>query len=230
MQPRLKSVIRKTRVKGAGLINSIISNLPIELHIPGYQFCGPGTKLEKRLARGDTGINPLDALCKSHDQAYAATENLSERHAADRVLLEGAKARITAPDSTFGERSAARLIRAIIGAKLMMGAGTRRRKRGIKRKRGAGIKRKKTRGAGCRRRKRRTRHGGFIWPAISTALTAYKTYKDIANAKKMLSEQQKHNRDMLARGRGLYLRPYGKGIRRRRRKTFFRIGQRQTLN
>lgn len=50
----------KKEKKGAyGLIDYIINRLP-EIHIPGYQYCGPGTNLEKRLARGDQGINKLD--------------------------------------------------------------------------------------------------------------------------------------------------------------------------
>ena len=28
-----------------------------------YQFCGPNTRLEERLARGDQGINRLDKVC-----------------------------------------------------------------------------------------------------------------------------------------------------------------------
>ena len=52
---------KSTQRRGKGLVNSIIDKLPVELHIPGYQYCGPGTKLKERLARGDPGINPLDA-------------------------------------------------------------------------------------------------------------------------------------------------------------------------
>ena len=52
---------------GSGLINNLINKLPFELHIPGYQYCGPGTHIQKRLSRGDSGINPLDSACKEHD-------------------------------------------------------------------------------------------------------------------------------------------------------------------
>ena len=45
------------KIEGSGLlsdiagtvINKSIDLLPVELHIPGYQYCGPGTKLSKRL-------------------------------------------------------------------------------------------------------------------------------------------------------------------------------------
>lgn len=64
-------------------------------------FIIKGTKLEKRLARGDTGINPLDAACKEHDIAYA---NHSDRHTADGKLLVAATKRVFAKDSSIGER------------------------------------------------------------------------------------------------------------------------------
>ena len=57
--------------EGQALLNKFINRPPIELHLPGYQYCGPGTKLVKRIALGDPGINPLDAACKEHDIAYS---------------------------------------------------------------------------------------------------------------------------------------------------------------
>ena len=43
----------------------------IEFHWPGYQFMGPGTHLEKRLKRGDKGINRMDRIAKQHDIDYS---------------------------------------------------------------------------------------------------------------------------------------------------------------
>ncbi|KAJ8915258.1 hypothetical protein NQ315_014765 [Exocentrus adspersus] len=74
------------RKSGSGILDSIINNLPVELHIPGYRFCGPGTKLAKRLSRGDVGINGLDEACKEHDIAYSREKNLEQRHKADQNL------------------------------------------------------------------------------------------------------------------------------------------------
>ena len=54
-------------MRGSGIINSAINNLPFELHIPSYSYCGPGTKLQKRLNRGDPGINKLDEACENDD-------------------------------------------------------------------------------------------------------------------------------------------------------------------
>jgi len=41
-------------------MSSLLNAFPFELHITECQFCGPGTHLEKRLARDNQGINPLD--------------------------------------------------------------------------------------------------------------------------------------------------------------------------
>jgi hypothetical protein len=41
-----------------------------EYHFPGYNFCGPGTKVFTRLTRGDKGVNQLDEACKCHDIEY----------------------------------------------------------------------------------------------------------------------------------------------------------------
>lgn len=39
LRRELKSSKKK---KGDGIIDKIIDHMPIEMHIPGYQFCGPG--------------------------------------------------------------------------------------------------------------------------------------------------------------------------------------------
>lgn len=41
-------------------LNKTIDSLPFELHIPGYNYCGPGTKLAARLARNSQPVNGLD--------------------------------------------------------------------------------------------------------------------------------------------------------------------------
>ena len=78
-------------IYGSGIVNNLINKLPFELHFPGYQYCGPGTKLQKRLSKGDPGINPLDSACKDHDIAYAQDrEDIQKRNAADKILAEKA--------------------------------------------------------------------------------------------------------------------------------------------
>lgn len=102
---------------GYGLIDYIVNKLP-EIHIPGYQYCGPGTKLEKRLARGDPGINKLDQACKKHDIAYSTLRNSKQRRQADRELITHALPRIYSHDAKLGERAAALLVTSLMGAKI----------------------------------------------------------------------------------------------------------------
>ena len=113
---------------GSGILNNILNKLPVELHIPGYRFCGPGTNLKKRLARGDSGINPLDSACKEHDIAYFQNrEDVSKRNLADKILADKAWDRVIAKDSNFGEKSAAYAITNIMKAKSKLGMGVKKK-------------------------------------------------------------------------------------------------------
>ena len=115
---------------GSGILNNFINKLPIEAHIPGYNYCGPGTRLEKRLARGDKGINALDSACKEHDIAYSQNrDNIEHRNAADNILAEKAWQRVLAKDSSLGEKSAAYLVTNIMKAKSKFGMGLKDKKR-----------------------------------------------------------------------------------------------------
>jgi hypothetical protein len=117
------------RKKGDGVLNTLINKLPFELHIPGYQYCGPGTKLAKRIARGDPGINPLDAACKEHDIAYSQNrENIAARNAADKVLAEKAWQRVKSKDARFGEKASAYAITNIMKLKSKLGMGAKKKK------------------------------------------------------------------------------------------------------
>ncbi|NJJ98822.1 hypothetical protein CE176_001205, partial [Candidatus Sulcia muelleri] len=78
-----------------------------ELHIPGYQYCGPGTRLQQRLNRNDPGINKLDQACKDHDKAYSKYTDLNHRAIADNQLANKAWQRVTSSDASFGEKAAA---------------------------------------------------------------------------------------------------------------------------
>lgn len=69
-------------------LNEVIDWLPFEMNVPGMNFCGPGTDVEKRLANGDHGINPVDEACKSHDIPYHKTKNPELRAEADRELTK----------------------------------------------------------------------------------------------------------------------------------------------
>ena len=49
---------------------------------------GPGTKLAKRLKRGDPGINRLDKIAKQHDIDYSKAKNLRDKWKADTRMIK----------------------------------------------------------------------------------------------------------------------------------------------
>ncbi len=54
-------------------LNSYPNTAPLyegEQHILGYNFCGPKTAYEERVARGDKPVNELDKCCFAHDTVY----------------------------------------------------------------------------------------------------------------------------------------------------------------
>ena len=197
------------RRRGAGVANRLINALPFELHVPGYQFCGPGTRLDERLARGDRGINPLDRACREHDIAYAHhPEDLGERHAADRVLRKAALKRVVAPDARLSERAAALLTAGVMTGKLALGAGLG----GKKRKRKTMSKTKK-KVVGVRRLGVAKKVGGVLpivlgvlgaLGALASGASSIATaVKRSQQGDKALLEQVRHNLAMEAKaGRG----------------------------
>lgn len=134
-----------TKPVGA-IVNKAIDLLPVELHLPGgYQYCGPGTKLQERLARGDPGINKLDKACKQHDIAYSKYSDTKNRSIADRALAEKAWQRVKSNNASIGEKAAALAVTAAMKAKTTFGGGKRKRRGGRKptKKHGGNIRRKK---------------------------------------------------------------------------------------
>ena len=216
---------KKKKCIGSGLVNGIINRLPFELHVPGYQFCGPGTRLPKRLARADEGVNPLNAACRNHDIAYSRRKDLEGRHEADRALAERARERIFANDATFGEKAAATGVWATMKVKTKLGMCMRRKKR---KQRKSGRKHPQ-----LRRRHRNLRVAKrvgflqfllFVLSALSAigalaggAAGITKVVNDSKASRKQLEQTLRHNRAM--EGRGMHLTPYkrGAGLNPRRR-------------
>ncbi|XP_025405477.1 uncharacterized protein LOC112679776 isoform X2 [Sipha flava] len=113
----------KNKNKVSGLINSLINKIPVELHVPGYQYCGPGTNLKKRIARGDPGTNTLDSYCKDHDIAYDRSNALSDRRKADYILENKAWHRVKARDSSLREKAVAWGVTTAMKLKRKLGSG-----------------------------------------------------------------------------------------------------------
>ena len=116
--------------KGSGLLNSVIDKLPFELHLPGgYQYAGPGTHLDLKLERGVKPKNKLDEAAMYHDIAYSKSNNLADRHTADRKLQHDAWKRVLAKDASLGEKANAWLVTNAMKAKRAIGAGIGNKKK-----------------------------------------------------------------------------------------------------
>lgn len=211
-----KKLLTRTKpspVRGRGLIgnllNKAIDKLPIELHVGGRSFCGPGTKLAERLARGDKPTDLLDEACKIHDIEYSKFSDSENRARADRDLAERAWKRVKAKDSSVGEKTAAWLVTTAMKSKLALGSGTTKHIKSTKKqltKKGTGYKHKSKKGGAIPLL--------AIIAGLSTIATGAanvaKVIMDNKNAKKTLAELERHNRAV--EGKGLYLKPYPKQL------------------
>lgn len=262
---------RRSGTQGTGLLNKLIDRLPFEAHFPHYSYCGPGTKLQERLKRGDPPLNPLDAACKEHDIAYSQTKDTRARNQADLILAEKAWQRVLAKDSKLGEKIPAWLVANAMKTKAKLGMGMKtdqqpkvkdsksqdnkkaakeeislrdiikRTKTALKLKKPTNVddaielalSEAKRCVAGKRAKLPRTRviripKTGGILPALlpifaaltsigsiaSGAASVAKAVNDAKNARQQLAESERHNKTMeaIAIGKGLYLKPYKKGL------------------
>lgn len=68
-----------------------------ERHLPGYNFCGPGTNVTRRMRSGVKPVNRLDQAAFEHDLAtelrgpYTSRGHGPALRAADRILLRKAR-------------------------------------------------------------------------------------------------------------------------------------------
>lgn len=112
---------------GKGIVNNILNSgkLP-ELHLPGHNFTGPGTKLRERLLRGDKPINQLDEAAMTHDIAYALFKDTKNRHVFDKNLQKEAFKIAKNPNSSLKEKAEAGLVGSIMFGKRKMGLSNKK--------------------------------------------------------------------------------------------------------
>lgn len=140
---QLKSALNKS---GSGVLNTVLNKVPLpELHmslpshtsseyIPGgsfnntgkYSFCGPKTKLEKRLNEGYQGVNTLDKHCKEHDIFYSKHKKTKDRNYADDILSREANKIVLDETKPEYERRDAKLVSGIMGLKSRFGMGVKK--------------------------------------------------------------------------------------------------------
>ena len=98
------------------------TDLPFELHSPGYNFLGPGSKLNKRLDENKNPlphskpINKLDEIAMNHDICYEKYPNTKERNKiCDKEMVNDIKK--NKKTTSINEWIMRRAAKNIIGAK-----------------------------------------------------------------------------------------------------------------
>ena len=128
----LLPVTAAIRLRTGGDIQGALSKLPGlpwskfagEKHLPGYAYCGPGTRLDKRLdssGRPLPGLGPInrvDAACLKHDRAYGKSNDIRGRQKADIDLIQDLN-EIQKP--TLGERAGRTATKAGMKGKILIG-------------------------------------------------------------------------------------------------------------
>ena len=119
-------------VKGGSILNKMINSLPVEMHLPGHNFTGPGTKLNKRLNEDLTPkkwskpINRIDKAAYHHDICYLKNNDTATRNAVcDKNML---KEMSDIYNPTLRERMERGLVSTLIGTKKRFGWGYSKKK------------------------------------------------------------------------------------------------------
>ena len=122
-----------TKTQFIKAINTAINNLPVEMHLVGHNFTGPGTKLNKRLnpdltpKKWSKPINRVDKAAYHHDLCYLKNNDTTTRNAVcDKNMLKELKG-IYNP--TIRERMERGLVSSLIGAKARFGMGVNKKKK-----------------------------------------------------------------------------------------------------
>ncbi|KAE9522679.1 hypothetical protein AGLY_016901 [Aphis glycines] len=185
------SCLPKKIIKGSGFINDFLncSFLP-ELHWPGYNYLGPGTKLEKN----KKPIKKLDEAARDHDYFYKDHKNTKTRHEADKILEQKAMERFNAPDTNMNEN-----IPALLTAYAM------------KSKRHLGMNLKKKLAEACKNNTNaiiqiasdKIYKGQNIFYLDQNQIDKLKNSKEKKSGKKMEEETIRHNKEM-EKNKGVY--------------------------
>ena len=140
VKPPVTNVVSESTSGGdlVGMLNTVSKNIQLpfqkfkgEIHIPGMQFAGPGTRLDYRLK--DDGspkdfskpIDRVDEAAYYHDLAYNKYSDTENRNIADREMLQQLD---SIENPSFREKIEMAIIKPIINTKQRFGLGLRDRK------------------------------------------------------------------------------------------------------
>ena len=107
-----------------GDIVSLINKAGKEFHVPGYNFCGLGTKLSEHLDSNDNPItqpvNGIERACIKHDIAFRDNKDLRSRQEADVKLIHDLNG---LDNLKLTEKFTRGLIKTAMKGKVMFGMG-----------------------------------------------------------------------------------------------------------
>ena len=124
---KTKTQFVKKGAAGGSFLHTLVNKLPFEMHLPGHNFTGPGTKLYKRLNPDGTPkqwsipINRVDNAAYHHDLCYSKHYDTKTRNeVCDKTML-GELNEIVNP--TLRERIDKSIVGKLIDAKVNFGLG-----------------------------------------------------------------------------------------------------------
>ena len=121
--------------KDGSFLNKVISNLPVEMHLPSHNFTGPGTKLKKRFnpdltpKKWSKPVNRVDKAAYHPDIYYLKNDDTATRNAVcDKNMLKELKG-ICNPK--LRERLDKSIVSKFIGMKVKFRMGVKKKSSGI---------------------------------------------------------------------------------------------------
>ena len=90
-----KTQFVKEGAVGGSFLNTLVNNLPFEMHLPGHNVTGPATKLCKRLKSDGTPnklsipVNRVDNAAYHHELCYSKHGNTKTKNqVCDKAILD----------------------------------------------------------------------------------------------------------------------------------------------
>ena len=91
---KTKTQFIKRDVTGGSFLNTLVNKFPFEMHLPGHNFTGPGTKLYKRLnsdgmpREWNIPINRVDNATYHQDLCYSKHDDTkTSNEVCDKTML-----------------------------------------------------------------------------------------------------------------------------------------------
>ena len=91
---KTKTQFIKRDATGGSFLNTLVNKLPFEMHLPGHNFTGPGTKLYKRLNPDGTPkewsipVNRVENAAYHHDLCCSKHDDTKTRNeVCDKTML-----------------------------------------------------------------------------------------------------------------------------------------------